>query len=66
MKPADGGTLQVAVSKDDIKAATGDSSADPRGMAIGGDGMSYNVNADTMSGAIAAARPGSSKYRASK
>ncbi|PIW25834.1 MAG: hypothetical protein COW30_18045, partial [Rhodospirillales bacterium CG15_BIG_FIL_POST_REV_8_21_14_020_66_15] len=47
MKPADGGDLQVVASKSDIMAATGDNSADPRGLVIGSDGNLYMTDEDS-------------------
>jgi len=41
MKPADGGDLVMVATSSDIKAATGESTADPKALAIGEDGMIY-------------------------
>ena len=41
MKPADGGPLQVIATEADIKAATGESHADPKSLTVGNDGNVY-------------------------
>jgi Ca2+-binding RTX toxin-like protein len=41
MKPADGGPLQVVATENDIKAATGESHADPKSLTVGNDGNVY-------------------------
>ena len=43
---ADDGSVSVVLSKDEIRSATGDSKADPRSLALDGDGNMYIMDAE--------------------